>query len=80
MSDRNSYIVMILLGIPFLVLGGFLLSMEISVVLRKYEPSTVVTLAEDPFDYWFGIFIAFLPGVWLTFAGVHGLLKGKRKD
>lgn len=80
MSDRTSYILLIVLGVPFLVLGGFLLWIETSVVLSRYGPDTVVTLAEDPYDYWFGIFIAFLPGVWLTFAGVRGLLKGKRKN
>lgn len=79
MSDRASYILLIVLGVPFLVLGGFLLSIETSVVLSKYGPHEVVTLAEDPFKYWFGILFVFFLGVWLTFAGVWGLLKGKRK-
>jgi len=79
MSDRTSYILLILLGIPFLIVGGFLLYTETSVVLRRYQPDSVVTLSEAPFDYWYGVLLAFLPGVWLTFLGIRGLLGMKRK-
>jgi hypothetical protein len=78
MSNRTSYILLIVLGIPFLIVGGFLLYTGTSVILHRYRPGYVATLAEAPFDYWFGVLLAFLPGVWLTFSGVRGLLKGRR--
>ena len=79
MSDRTSQILLIVLGIPFLIVGGFLLYTETSVILHRYRPGYVATLAEAPFDYSFGVLLAFLPGMWLTFSGIRGLLETKRK-